>query len=72
VLRLAAGVAALLWLSTLLIVVWALTGAEYFWPVWPIVFVAWRVGLFGRFGRRGLVCGRGRQHDTRRAPDTIV
>ena len=25
-----------LWVSALLIGIWALTGADYFWPIWPI------------------------------------
>jgi hypothetical protein len=37
--RLAFGVAA-----PAMIVIWALTGADYFWPVWPIL--GWGSGLF--------------------------
>ena len=29
--------------NLLLIVIWALTGARYFWPIWPIL--GWGVGL---------------------------
>jgi len=29
--------------NTLLIVIWAMSGAGYFWPVWPIM--GWGVGL---------------------------
>ncbi len=28
---------------TLLVAIWALTGAEYFWPVWPAL--GWGIGL---------------------------
>ncbi|NNE96258.1 MAG: 2TM domain-containing protein [Acidimicrobiales bacterium] len=30
-------------INTMLIVIWALTGAGYFWPVWPIA--GWGIGL---------------------------
>ncbi len=29
--------------NTLLIVIWAVTGAGYFWPIWPMA--GWGVGL---------------------------
>lgn len=29
--------------NTLLIIIWAVTGAGYFWPVWPIG--GWAIGL---------------------------
>jgi 2TM domain-containing protein len=29
--------------NLLLIVVWALTGARYFWPIWPIL--GWGIGV---------------------------
>ena len=29
----------------MLIVIWATTGAGYFWPIWPIL--GWGVGLIG-------------------------
>jgi hypothetical protein len=45
----------------LLVVIWAVTGAGYFWPVWPML--GWGIGLFshgagalGPAGRRS--CGR--------------
>jgi hypothetical protein len=41
---------ALLWyglLSVVLIVIWAMSGRDYFWPVWPILgfmlFLGWQV-----------------------------
>lgn len=44
--------------SLLLVAIWALTGAGYFWPVWPIL--GWGVFVWGPgpFGGR---CGRGRE-----------
>ena len=29
--------------NALLVVIWALTGAEYFWPIWPIL--GWGIGV---------------------------
>ena len=29
--------------NTLLVVIWAVTGAGYFWPIWPIA--GWGIGL---------------------------
>ena len=29
--------------NALLVVIWALTGAEYFWPIWPIL--GWGIGI---------------------------
>ncbi len=29
--------------NTMLIIIWAATGAGYFWPIWPIV--GWGIGL---------------------------
>ena len=29
--------------NTLLVVIWAMTGAGYFWPIWPIA--GWGIGL---------------------------
>lgn len=37
--------------NLLLIVVWAISGAGYFWPVWPLV--AWGVGLAKHHFRDG-------------------
>lgn len=45
-------------LSVLLIAIWALTGAGYFWPVWPILGTAF--GVFGD-SRRG-TGGHGCRH----------
>jgi hypothetical protein len=42
----------------LLVAVWALTGAGYFWPVWPAV--GWGFFLLGPGGARGR-CARGRR-----------
>ncbi len=33
---------------TLLVAIWALTGAGYFWPVWPAL--GWGIGLIGPGG----------------------
>ncbi|MDP8977235.1 MAG: 2TM domain-containing protein [Actinomycetota bacterium] len=33
----------------LLVGVWALSGADHFWPVWPML--GWGVGLVSRAGR---------------------
>ena len=37
--------AAFLAVNLMLIVIWAATGAGYFWPVWPIL--GWGLGLIG-------------------------
>jgi Domain of unknown function (DUF1707)/2TM domain len=51
----AALIRSLLWfgmVSVILLVVWAVTGADYFWPVWPIlgfmIAIAWQ--LFNLYG----------------------
>jgi hypothetical protein len=41
--------------SILLVAIWALTGAGYFWPVWPIL--GWGLFVVGP-GRRASVRGR--------------
>jgi hypothetical protein len=38
--------------SALLIVIWALTGAGYFWPIWPIL--GWGVCVAPRVAKVGL------------------
>ncbi len=42
--------------NTMLIVIWAATGAGYFWPIWPIA--GWAIGLVGHaitvFGQRSI------------------
>jgi hypothetical protein len=38
--------------SAVLVAIWALTGAGYFWPVWPIF--GWGIGVFSHGG----ACGR--------------
>ena len=40
----------------LLIVIWALTGMGYFWPVWPIL--GWGSSFVMAPGRLGRRCGR--------------
>lgn len=45
-------------LALALVAVWALTGAGYFWPLWPILAVFW---FGGPWGRRGLACGHRRR-----------
>jgi 2TM domain-containing protein len=30
--------------NTMLLVIWATTGAGYFWPIWPLL--GWGIGLF--------------------------
>jgi hypothetical protein len=42
--------------SVMLVAVWALTGAGYFWPVWPIV--GWGIGVMADAGRLGRPCRR--------------
>lgn len=46
---LAAHVAKYLAIMALLVAVWALTGAGYFWPVWPML--GWGIGLVSHAGR---------------------
>ncbi len=40
-------------LAILLVAIWALTGAGYFWPIWPIGAM-----LIGAFKHTGAGCGR--------------
>ena len=47
--RSAPSVAVYLAVNLLLIVIWAATGAGYFWPIWPLL--GWGVGLMGPCGR---------------------
>jgi hypothetical protein len=44
--------------SLLLVSIWALTGAGYFWPIWPIL--GWGIAFVmpGSGGRVGGACGR--------------
>jgi hypothetical protein len=39
--------------AILLVAIWALTGADYFWPMWPIGAM-----LIGAFKHSGTSCGR--------------
>ncbi|CAA9496734.1 MAG: hypothetical protein AVDCRST_MAG17-1033 [uncultured Solirubrobacterales bacterium] len=56
--------AAYLAVNLILIAIWALTGADYFWPIWPLL--GWGIGLFaphrslcGGSGHAGAPFGRG-------------
>jgi len=40
----------------LLVAVWALTGAGYFWPIWPML--GWGIGVLADAGRLGRPCRR--------------
>jgi len=40
--------AAFVAVNLLLIVIWAATGAGYFWPIWPLL--GWGLGLIGPWG----------------------
>jgi hypothetical protein len=42
--------------SVMLVAIWALTGADYFWPVWPIA--GWGIGVLADGGRLGRPCRR--------------
>jgi hypothetical protein len=44
-------------LAILLVAIWALTGAGYFWPIWPIG--AMLIGAFKHTGCRPMVTRRG-------------
>ena len=52
-----AHVAVYLRVMLLLVVIWALTGAGYFWPVWPML--GWGIGVLMHLDPVGL-CGRRR------------
>ena len=41
-------VAAFLAVNLVLIVIWAATGAGYFWPIWPLL--GWGIGLIAPWG----------------------
>jgi hypothetical protein len=32
----------------LLVVIWAVTGADYFWPMWPAIGLAWAAFTGGK------------------------
>jgi DUF1707 SHOCT-like domain/2TM domain len=42
--------------SVMLVAIWALTGADYFWPIWPIL--GWGIGVVADGGRLGRPCRR--------------
>ena len=42
--------------SVMLVAIWALTGAGYFWPIWPML--GWGIGVFADAGRLGRPCRR--------------
>jgi Domain of unknown function (DUF1707)/2TM domain len=42
--------------NVMLVAIWALTGAGYFWPIWPIL--GWGVGVVADAGRLGRPCRR--------------
>jgi len=42
--------------SLMLVGIWALTGAGYFWPIWPIL--GWGIGVLADGGRLGRPCRR--------------
>ena len=44
-------------LAILLVAIWALTGADYFWPIWPIG--AMLIGAFKHTGYRPALTRRG-------------
>jgi hypothetical protein len=58
-----APLASLLPLALLFIVIWAATGAGYFWPIWPILGIAFARLPGTRCGHRS----RSAAHDPRRA-----
>jgi hypothetical protein len=43
-------VRAYLGVSLMLVAIWALTGADYFWPIWPIL--GWGIGVVADTGGR--------------------
>ena len=42
--------------SLMLVAIWALTGAGYFWPIWPML--GWGIGVLADAGRLGRPCRR--------------
>ncbi len=42
--------------NAMLVAIWALTGAGYFWPIWPIL--GWGIGVLADGGRLGGPCRR--------------
>jgi hypothetical protein len=40
----------------MLVAIWALTGAGYFWPIWPML--GWGIGVLADAGRLGRPCRR--------------
>ena len=44
---------AFVWISVMLVAIWALTGAGYFWPIWPMLWFAFAAMRYrGRMRRR--------------------
>jgi hypothetical protein len=58
-------VRAYLSVSIMLVAIWALTGAGYFWPIWPIL--GWGIGVVADAGRLGRPC---RRRSSKRASST--
>ena len=52
-------------ISVVLLVVWAMTGADYFWPIWPILGFAMLIGwqAFNVLGPQSEDRGRRRDRD---------
>jgi len=58
-------VAAYLIVNTMLVLIWAFSGAGYFWPIW--IIAAWGIGLAFHAWAGGPRTSRSRQHRTRSA-----
>jgi ABC-type phosphate transport system auxiliary subunit len=58
----AAHVRAYLLVSLGLVALWALSGAGYFWPVWPIM--GWGIGVVSHTAGWRKACARGKQAPT--------
>jgi Domain of unknown function (DUF1707)/2TM domain len=57
--------------NALLVVIWALTGAGYFWPIWPIL--GWGIGVIADAGSLGRACrprSSSRASSTARSPSS--
>lgn len=50
-----------IWVNLLLVAIWGLTGADYFWPIWPMVGWGFGLAAHGSAHRAGVRVRRARE-----------